>query len=82
MEAMAAGLPVVCSNIRGNVDLVKNGENGFLCNVTDVNDFAEKIRILASNRELCKEISEKNKKIIQNFGKEIVGQKMKRIYGL
>ena len=81
MEAMAAGLPVVCSNIRGNVDLVKNGENGFLCNVTDADAFSEKIRILIASRELCKEISEKNKVSIQNFGKEIVGQEMKRIYG-
>lgn len=30
MEAMACGMPVICSNIRGNVDLIANGENGFI----------------------------------------------------
>lgn len=30
MEAMACGLPVVCSDIRGNQDLVTNRENGIL----------------------------------------------------
>lgn len=30
MEAMACGVPVVCSRIRGNTDIVKDGENGYL----------------------------------------------------
>lgn len=30
MEAMASGKPVVCSKIRGNTDMVEDGENGFL----------------------------------------------------
>ncbi|MEI6100266.1 MAG: glycosyltransferase family 4 protein, partial [Eubacteriales bacterium] len=30
MEAMCAGLPVVCSAIRGNMDLIRDGVNGFL----------------------------------------------------
>lgn len=30
IEAMASGLPVVCSEVRGQVDLVEEGENGFL----------------------------------------------------
>ena len=30
MEAMACGLPCVVSKIRGNVDLVEKGVNGFL----------------------------------------------------
>jgi hypothetical protein len=40
MQAMAAGLPVVVSKIRGNVDLIKDGINGFLCAPDDVNAFA------------------------------------------
>ena len=30
MEAMACGVPVVCSRIRGNTDIVKDGVNGYL----------------------------------------------------
>ena len=30
MEAMASGLPIICSEIRGNIDLIKNNEGGFL----------------------------------------------------
>ncbi|MFR2767080.1 MAG: glycosyltransferase [Thomasclavelia sp.] len=31
MEAMAVGLPVICSKIRGNVDLISENEGGYLC---------------------------------------------------
>lgn len=41
MEAMAVGLPVVCSRIRGNVDLIEDGRGGFLYDCRDVNGFAE-----------------------------------------
>ena len=30
MEAMTEGLPVVCSRIRGNVDLIEEGVGGYL----------------------------------------------------
>ena len=30
MEAMASGLPIACSRIRGNTDMVEDGVNGFL----------------------------------------------------
>ena len=38
MEAMASGLLCVASKIRGNVDLIKNGVTGFLCDPFDVDD--------------------------------------------
>ncbi len=37
MEAMVVGLPIVCSNIRGNVDLVEDGVNGYLFKALDIN---------------------------------------------
>lgn len=33
MEAMASGLPIVASRIRGNVDLIDDGQGGILCDV-------------------------------------------------
>jgi len=34
IEALASGLPVVCTNIRGSADLVKDGVNGFVTEVS------------------------------------------------
>jgi glycosyltransferase EpsD len=51
-EAMAAGLPVVCSRIRGNTDLIRQGEGGLLCAPDDAEGFAEAIRRLAGDAAL------------------------------
>lgn len=43
LEALASGLPVICSDIRGNIDLVENGINGYLVRVNDINGYAKAI---------------------------------------
>lgn len=39
MEAMACGLPIVCSRIRGNTDLIDEGLGGYLADPTDTAGF-------------------------------------------
>lgn len=41
MEAMSVGLPIVCSAVRGNEDLVENGKGGYVYGCHDVDGFAE-----------------------------------------
>lgn len=48
MEAMACGLPVVCSNVRGNTDLVKNGVNGYVVDI-NLNDLVQCLSTICSN---------------------------------
>lgn len=80
MEAMAAGLPVICSEIRGNTDLIKNGDGGFLCKAGDINGFAEKIRELSENHELRKRMQEANPENIKKFDAANINKIMKKIY--
>lgn len=49
IEAMAIGLPIVCSDIRGNNDLVVNGKGGFLFAPHDVNGFAQGLAYCRDN---------------------------------
>ena len=42
-EAMASGLPVLCSDVCDNSRYVSDGENGFLFNPNDANDIAKAI---------------------------------------
>ncbi len=78
MEAMAAGLPVVCSRIRGNSDLVKDGHNGYLVAALESNRYAENICKLIQGQ---RDIGEKNLEIIKDYDiKEVRECMRKRIY--
>lgn len=81
MEAMAAGLPVVCSKIRGNVDLIKDGEGGYMCEPMDVASFAENLSRLIKDAEQRKCMREKNQITVQQFDKSRVSEVMKKVYG-
>lgn len=52
MEAMACGIPVVCSIIGGTSDMVLNGHDGFLVAQEDVDAIAEAVARLFDSPEL------------------------------
>lgn len=52
LEAMATGLPVVCAGIRGNSDLVVDGENGIVVKRNDALSFANAIESLRQSDDL------------------------------
>jgi len=80
MEAIACGLPCVASRIRGNVDLIEDGVNGFLCNPSSEGDFASALEKILNNP--IKSIKENNTKKIQQFDIVNVGKKMHKLYKL
>jgi len=53
MEAMHMGLPAVVSAVKGHLDLIRSGENGFLYPYGDAGACAEEIRRLMASPELC-----------------------------
>jgi glycosyltransferase involved in cell wall biosynthesis len=59
LEAMAAGLPVVGSDVGGIGRNVSHGETGFLYDPDDVAGFVSAIRTLASDPELRREFGER-----------------------
>lgn len=80
MEAMASGLPVVCSKIRGNTDLIDNGKGGYLCDVNDINAYEASLFQLSENTDLRSQMATYNQKKIQDFSIEVVDKKMRNIY--
>jgi len=82
MEAMASGVPIVCSNIRGNVDLVHDGKNGYVVNCDDIKGFAEKISYLLYHQNIREQFIINNTKEIQKYSLQSVSRIMKNIYGI
>lgn len=79
MEAMAAGLPVACSRIRGNTDLIDEGKGGFMFDPSDREAIAESIRALF--REDRGKMGRYNaEKIASSFSIRKVREEMERIY--
>ncbi len=79
MEAMAAGLPCVVSQIRGNVDLI-DSEGGFLFHSDDVEGFSTGIKNLVDDIELRESMGEHNKAVMDNFDVAKVNARMEDIY--
>lgn len=80
MEAMAAGKPVVATDIRGNRDLVKDGVNGYLVKLGDVEGLDNSIIKLANDEVLRKRMGEKGQEIIEAYSLENVLVEMEEIY--
>lgn len=66
-EAMANGLPVICSTSTAAPELIRHGEHGFLVQPADVDDLAEKIQWCYENREAAWLMGQVGQKQIQNF---------------
>ena len=80
LESMCCGLPVVCSDIRGNRDLIRHGEGGYLVRPGDVEGFAACIMRLAGNEELRKAMGEHNREEVKKYEMEIVKKEKAELY--
>lgn len=67
-EAMAYGLPVVTTDrCVAGLELVKDCENGFIVPVEDNKQLGEKMNIVLSNDNLCKNMSQKSLERIREY---------------
>ncbi|NLM63540.1 MAG: glycosyltransferase family 4 protein, partial [Mollicutes bacterium] len=80
MEAMATGLPLVVTDCRGNHDLIRNGENGYVVDINDVENFANVIEELYSSQELREKFRQKSQEFIKQYSIESVMKEMNEIY--
>ena len=78
MEAMAAGLPCIVSKIRGNVDLVQNGQGGFLCDPGRSEEFTEAIKKCDSNTR--KRMKSNNLESVKQVDIHIIENEIENIY--
>ncbi len=80
MEAMACGLPIIASNIRGNRDLIDDQQGGFLLDASDVEGFAACIRAVRAHPERLGEMKRHNLERIQRNNIQAVVAEMAALY--
>ncbi len=82
IEAMASGLPIVCTDAKGNRDIIKEGENGFMIKERNPFLIADKIELLLNDDVLWKSISEKTVEMSKQFDISHYVDKLLNLYQL
>lgn len=89
MEAMAVGLPVIASEIRGITDLIEHTKGGYLVHGFDPVDYSVKIRRMFTEKEGKSAVKREERRQqmgrcniekIKEFSIEVVDRQMRKIY--
>ena len=75
---MADGKAIVCSNIRGNVDLVKDGKGGLVVR-NDAESVAAALKELIENQRLREEMGAYNMKAVLKYDISIITETVCRL---
>ena len=80
-EAMAAGLPVVASNVDGLAEVVVDGVTGCLVPPNNPNALAEKLIVLLTDADLCRRMGQAGfDRVKVNFSMERFRESMLSVY--
>ncbi len=80
MEAMAAGNCVLASDVRGNVDLIQDGQGGVIYHLGNTDELAKSIDRILNDDEFARTCGEFNQKFVKNFAIDKVCEQMNEIY--
>lgn len=80
IEAMAAGVPLVSSNVHGILDYVKDGVTGYAIDPDNVTGFSIAIESLAKNDTLRNKMAEYCRKSVEPFDLHNALKEMWKIY--
>ena len=80
-EAMACGMPVVTTRSTALPEVLEDKKGGYLCEIDDADDFANKIKLLANSPQAMKAFSEHNVIRVQNeFSMELMAERYIQLY--
>lgn len=80
LEALASGLPVLMTPTGGAEELVRDGENGYLIKMHDVNSIVKGLKTLIENPELCDAFGNASRKIAEKMSWRGVAQSYIDLY--
>lgn len=80
LQAMACGLPLICTPHTGGGDVIENGNEGFIIPIRDVEALKEKLLLLYRDPNLQKEMGERAKRKVRlgfswdDYGDRMIGE--------
>jgi glycosyltransferase involved in cell wall biosynthesis len=80
LEAAAAGLPIVVSSLETFRAFIKDGYNGLVAKLGDIDSLAETINRLLSDAALRQEMGENARASIRDYSWENIAKKVEKIY--
>lgn len=70
IESMCLGLPCICTKVSGAIDLIKDGENGLLVEIGDVDGLFEKMNFVANNPNRARDIGDRATQLYHLLNKD------------
>jgi glycosyltransferase involved in cell wall biosynthesis len=81
LEAMAAGKPVIATNVGGNPELVVDGETGYSVPPSDADALEAKLRLLLADKCRAKKLGENGqKRVQQKFSLQAMADNYQQLY--
>jgi glycosyltransferase involved in cell wall biosynthesis len=81
MESMAMALPTVATRIAGNVDVVRDGETGFLVDVDDCVGLADRLERLMADPALRARMGARGREVVlQEFDEDRIIESLGHVY--
>ena len=81
VEYMKSKTPVVCTNVGGNSEIVRDGETGYLIDMGDFNALADKVISLFSYPALMEKMAAAGYQLaMEKYNKEIMLAKHENLY--
>lgn len=65
LEAMAASIPVIATEVGGNPEIVRHDQTGFLIARSNLNQITEKVELLINNPELAKSLGQNGRRCVE-----------------
>jgi glycosyltransferase involved in cell wall biosynthesis len=81
LEAMAAGLPAIASDVGAIPEIIQDGFNGFIIKAGDVEKMTERILTLANDQAMRKEMGKINLRLVrEKYDIALVAEKIDDLY--
>ncbi|HRQ60025.1 MAG TPA: glycosyltransferase family 4 protein [Alphaproteobacteria bacterium] len=80
VEAMTLGVPVIAARDGGHIEIIRDGENGFLCVPGDAQEFAAKALSVLDNKALYENFSQAGLDTAKTYDAENLSKKFQALY--